>query len=287
MVSIDTAAITASAGLYVKVAHDLMKYLMESGECTANCARASERALISTGWERTRKVKDVADTVYNIVEAKWTCDKKTAALARDWVNTYLNARLSTYKHDPTVKPEPVKPSGGVVVSVVEVVTEALGIPTVFNAREYAKDTKIESLDVNIKGNEVTVVANLYNPGISTEEVKAELWLGDTLIDTEPDTYWKNVRGGQRRTIKLSSHWKSSNIEMALGGKVVLKEEHLGILDSKTFSLGLSGILAWIKGLGWKAAALIGVAIIVIVAIILSKQTPHYKAAEKMLKKGGN
>jgi hypothetical protein len=82
---------------WTKVSHDLLKYLLECGECTANCAKAAYDALMSTGWERSHKVSDVADTVYNIVSAKWTCNDEMAMLAKNWVNSNLNKQLKYYR----------------------------------------------------------------------------------------------------------------------------------------------------------------------------------------------
>ena len=106
-----------------KVSHDLLKYLLECGECTANCARAAQDAFNSTGWERSHKVGDVADTVYNIVEGKWTCDNEMAQLGKNWVNQNLNKQLLKYRTGDK-EPDPVesqvgKGTGGDIVDVVK------------------------------------------------------------------------------------------------------------------------------------------------------------------------
>lgn len=88
-----------------KVSHDLLKYLMESGKCTAHCAKQAEAAFMSTGWERTSNVTDVADTVYNIVTAKRLCSPETAILGREWVNANLNTRLRAYIRNEELEPE--------------------------------------------------------------------------------------------------------------------------------------------------------------------------------------
>lgn len=112
------ATARASDANWVKASHDLLKYLLECGECTANCAEVAERALLSTGWERTAKISDVANTVHYIVTDKWTCTSKTGALAGDWVMTYLNQHLRMYNADPSAEPEPVVLQPGVVADII-------------------------------------------------------------------------------------------------------------------------------------------------------------------------
>ena len=266
-----------------KVSHDLLKYLMECGKSTANCARAAQKAFLSTSWERKAKVVDVADTVFNLVDKKLTCGEAQAQLAQDWINTYLNARLSTYRQDPRAKPEPIKPSGGLVASGAGLITKVLGIPSVFGEGETQKDTLIKSINVDVKGDEVTVEVLVKNYGKSTEEVKAFLYIGDSFVDEEPDTYWKNIKPGKTATIKLTTNWKMATIEKAWSGRVYLKEQHLGQLDTREFSLGVSGWLAWFKGLGWKAIALIGLVVLVVIAINIALKSPQAQTARRVIK----
>lgn len=96
---------------WTKVSHDLLKYLLECGECTANCANAAQDAFNSTGWERNHKVSDVADTVFNIVSAKWTCNDEMAMLGKNWVNSNLNKQLKYYRVGDK-EPDPVESQVG-------------------------------------------------------------------------------------------------------------------------------------------------------------------------------
>lgn len=100
-----------------KVSHDLLKYLLECGKCTGNCARIAEDAFMSTGWERSHKVSDVADTVYNIVKDKWTCNEEMAQLGKNWVNQNLNKQLLKYRIGEK-EPEPIVPRPGVLAPII-------------------------------------------------------------------------------------------------------------------------------------------------------------------------
>lgn len=263
-----------------KTSHDLLKYLLESGKCTAYCARVAEEAFMSTGWERRSKVSDVADTVYNITVSKTLCSDTTAKLVRGWVNSSLNLRLKAYAKDSALTPDPVtsQVGTGVIGTTIETVTEVILPPS-----ETQKDSKIENLEVSTKGDEVTVTFDIVNHGRATEEIRGELWLKGKVVDKEPDTYWKNIRPGRSVTMSLTSHWHSGDIAKALTGTVKLREQRLGLLDEKQFGLGAAGIWAWIMTLGLKTILIIGIGIMALYAIMMVGKSPQAKAVKKVVK----
>jgi hypothetical protein len=108
------------------------------------------------------------------------------------------------------------------------------------------DGKIVALDTAVEGDEVSCAVKIRNDGIKTEEYRVRLYLDNVFVNEEPDTYWANIKGGNTEQLLVSTKWKNYDISGKLGGKIELVEQEYGVIDSKTFSLGVSGIWEWIK-----------------------------------------
>jgi len=82
-----------------------------------------------------------------------------------------------------------------------------------NSSSYTDQTAQQSLGIiqnishQIIDNEIVVDVTVYNPSSKTREYKVKLTtITGTSIQTEPDTYWKNIAPASSAVIRLSTNW---------------------------------------------------------------------------------
>lgn len=111
------------------------------------------------------------------------------------------AKQTLYAEPYIAPPSPAPPSPSSVSPSLEVIApQELGA--------------ITSLTHSVvSGDEIRVKVSIRNTSKETQEYRAYLYTssGD-LVDSEPDTFWKNVKAGQSWTFTLDSTWKAFDIK---------------------------------------------------------------------------